>query len=77
MTNDTAMAIIAAAMEHKTLIREIQAATGMSQAAIGAAIGRSQAWVADVLSGRYKDLKSRDANALAALHAEKVGKEAA
>lgn len=58
-------------MDWQRLVQEIQA-TGLSQAQVGAAIGRSQAWVADVLSGRYDDLKWRDGEALRRLHAEKV-----
>lgn len=45
----------------------------MSQAAIGEAIGKSQAWVADAIKGRYDDLKWSDGQALIALHAKKVG----
>ena len=59
-------------MDWKTLIAELQAA-GMSQLAIGDGIGKSQAWVADALKGRYDDLKWSDGQALIALHAEKVG----
>lgn len=58
-------------MDWKRHISELQA-TGMSQAAIGAAIGRSQAWVADIVSGRYDDLKWRDGQALLKLHANCV-----
>ncbi len=59
-------------MDWKTLISELQAAK-MSQAAIGDALGKSQAWVADVLKGRYDDLKWSDGEALRKLHAVKVG----
>lgn len=59
-------------MDWKTLISELQAAK-MSQAAIGDALGKSQAWVADVLKGRYDDLKWSDGEALRKLHAAKVG----
>lgn len=59
-------------MDWKTLISDLQAAK-MSQAAIGEALGKSQAWVADVLKGRYDDLKWSDGEALRKLHAEKVG----
>jgi hypothetical protein len=60
-------------MDWKTLISEIQQASGMSQAAIGLAVGRSQAWVADIVSGRYDDVRWRDGEALRKLHAEKLG----
>jgi len=60
-------------MNWKKTITEIQDATKMSQAAVGAAIGRSQAWVADIMSGRYDDVKWRDGEALRRLHDEKVG----
>lgn len=59
-------------MNWKTLIEEIQAA-GLSQAAIGEAIGKSQAWVSAVLKGHYGDLKWSDGEALRRLHSEKVG----
>mgnify|MGYP001766519404 CR=1 FL=1 len=59
-------------MDWKTLISEIRA-TGMSQADIGLAIGKSQAWVADVAAGRYADLKWSDGEALLKLRAEKLG----
>lgn len=45
----------------------------MSQAAIGEALGKSQAWVSAVLKGQYDDLKWSDGEALRKLHAEKVG----
>ena len=57
-------------MDWKTLILEIQQAVGMSQSAIGAAVGRSQVWVADIMSGRYEDIRWRDGEALRRLHAE-------
>lgn len=41
----------------------------MSQAAVGMAVGRSQAWIADILSGRYDDVKWRDGESLRRLHA--------
>lgn len=59
-------------MDWKTLISEIRT-TDMSQADIGVALGKSQAWVADVAAGRYADLKWSDGEALLKLHAEKVG----
>ena len=39
----------------------------MTQAEIGAAIGKSQAWVAAVLAGEFKDIKWGDGVALRAL----------
>lgn len=45
----------------------------MSQSAIGAAVGKSQAWVSAVGKGEYDDLKWSDGEALRKLHAEKVG----
>ena len=64
-------------MDWKKLISEIQAC-GFSQAAIGAEIGKSQVWVADVLRGRYGDVKWNDGQALIALRAKlaKQNKEA-
>lgn len=59
-------------MNWKTLIEEIQAA-GLSQSAIAALIGKSQAWVSAVLSGKYGDLKWSDGQALIALHADRCG----
>lgn len=59
-------------MDWKTLIAEIQGVK-MSQVDIGAAIGKSQAWVSAVANGQYDDLKWADGQALIALHAEKVG----
>jgi hypothetical protein len=59
-------------MDWKTLISEIQGA-GLTQIEIGKALGKSQAWVADALKGRYDDLKWSDGQALIALHAAKVG----
>ncbi|MRR49350.1 MAG: hypothetical protein EG825_00300 [Rhodocyclaceae bacterium] len=54
-------------MDWKKLIEEIQL-RGLSQAEIGKELGRSQAWVADVVRGRYDDLKWSDGQALIALH---------
>lgn len=58
-------------MDWKSIIAAIQAA-GITQEEIGNEIGRSQAWVADVLRGRYSDLKWSDGEALRSLYAEKV-----
>ena len=59
-------------MDWKTLITDLQG-TGLSQSGIGVAVGRSQAWVADILRGRYEDLKWSDGEALRALHAKRCG----
>jgi hypothetical protein len=59
-------------MNWKTIISELQAA-GMSQAAIGAAIGKSQGWVSAVYAGVYSDVRWCDGEALRQLHAEKLG----
>ena len=54
-------------MDWHTLIADLQAA-GMTQAMIGAALGKSQAWVGDIVRGRYDDLKWADGQALRRLH---------
>ena len=59
-------------MNWKTLITELQA-VGLSQSAIGAELGKSQAWVCAVLAGQYADLKWSDGQALLKLHASQVG----
>ena len=59
-------------MDWKSIIVDLQEA-GMSQSAIGAAVGKSQAWVSAVGKGEYDDLKWSDGEALRKLHAEKVG----
>lgn len=59
-------------MNWKTLITELQA-VGLSQSAIGAELGKSQAWVCAVLAGQYADLKWSDGEALLKLHSAKVG----
>ena len=56
-------------MDWKKLISEIQSC-GLSQAAIGAEIGKSQVWVADVIRGRYDDVKWTDGQALIALRSK-------
>lgn len=58
-------------MDWKTLIADLQA-DGMSQAAIGDALGKSQAWVSAVLKGEYDDLKWSDGQALIALRSSRV-----
>lgn len=42
----------------------------MSQDQVGAHIGKSQSWVADVLKGRYKDIKWADGQSLISLYDE-------
>lgn len=58
-------------MNWHILITDLQTA-GMTQKAIGAALGKSQIWVSDVLHGRYDDLKWGDGEALRKLHAERA-----
>ncbi|MBI4997837.1 MAG: hypothetical protein HZC22_13285 [Rhodocyclales bacterium] len=58
-------------MDWKSLIADLQG-TGMSQTLIGAALGKSQAWVCAVAAGKYVDLKWSDGEALRRLHAAKV-----
>lgn len=55
-----------------TLISDLSAA-GMSQTAIGSALGKSQAWVCALAAGQYADIKWSDGEALRRLHAEKLG----
>ena len=57
-------------MNWKTLIAELQS-FGMTQVEIGLVIDKSQPWVADIVSGRYGDLKYADGVALKRLHAKK------
>ena len=59
-------------MDWKLLINQLRESGGMSQAEIGAAIGKSQAWVSAVLAGQYADLKWSAGEALRALHTRKV-----
>ena len=56
-------------MDWKLIIADLRA-TGMSQGDIGLAIGKSQGWVADVVRGRYDDLKWGDGEALRKLHTQ-------
>jgi hypothetical protein len=63
-------------MNWQNLIEELQF-VGMSQLAIGEALGKSQAWVCAVKDGQYKDLKWADGEALRALHAVKTRMEKA
>lgn len=59
-------------MDWAKLIQEIQQA-GMSQTDLGERIGRSQAWISAVASGKYQDVRWADGQALLAVHAEVVG----
>lgn len=54
-------------MDWKLLIAQIRAA-GLSQVQIGERLGRSQAWVSAASSGKYKDLKWGEGQALITLH---------
>ena len=56
-------------MNWQTLISEIRA-QGLSQVELGRRIGRSQAWVAAVVAGKYNDVGWSDGEALRRLHAE-------
>ena len=56
-------------MDWKSLIADIRA-KGLSQIEIGRRIGRSQAWVAALVAGKYKDVGWSDGEAIRALHAE-------
>lgn len=56
-------------MNWKSLIADIRA-QGLSQIEIGRRIGRSQAWVAALVAGKYKDVGWRDGEAIRLLHAE-------
>jgi hypothetical protein len=58
-------------MDWKTMIADLREA-GMSQVEIGAALGKSQAWVSAVSVGMFADLKWNDGEALRALHTKKV-----
>ena len=59
-------------MNWAQLIIEIQDAAGLSQAAIGVELGKTQGWVSAVLAGQYGDLKWGDGQALIALHTTHV-----
>lgn len=56
-------------MNWKSLIADIRGA-GLSQTEIGRRIGRSQAWVAALVAGKYKDVGWSDGEAIRKLHAE-------
>jgi hypothetical protein len=58
-------------MDWKKLINELTS-SGLSQAAIGAALGKSQAWVCAVSAGQYRDLKWGDGEKLRRLHADRA-----
>lgn len=57
-------------MNWKSLIEDLQRG-GLSQAAIGAQLGKSQGWVCAVLGGKYQDLTWSDGEALIQLHTER------
>lgn len=57
--------------EHINIIRSL-IASGMTQAEIGAAIGRSQAWVSAVLGREFQDIKWQEGVKLRELHARRV-----
>lgn len=55
-------------MNWKSLIADLMSA-GWTQMQIATALGRrTQSWVADISSGRYKDLKWADGERLRKLH---------
>lgn len=53
------------------MIRDLQQA-GVTQVAIARYVGRSQAWVSEVATGRYKSLEWKDGESLRRLHAETI-----
>lgn len=57
--------------EHINIIKSLLA-SGMTQAEIGAAIGRSQAWVSAVLGREFQDIKWQEGVKLRELHASRV-----
>ena len=61
--------LIIGGMNWQTIISEIRA-KGFSQAEIGRCICRSQAWVAALVAGKYKDVAWSDGQALLALHSK-------
>ena len=58
-------------MNWQNLISEIRA-TGLSQIEIGKRIGRSQAWVAAVVAGKYRDVGWSDGESIRHLHTERT-----
>lgn len=61
-------------MDWTLLIAQIRA-VGLSQVQIGERLGKSQAWVSAAASGKYRDLKWAEGQAVVALHAEVCGTE--
>lgn len=60
-------------MNSSQIITEL-ADLGLKQIEIAQRIGKSQAWVSDVLRGRYSDLKYSDCKALIELHKKEMRK---
>lgn len=56
-------------MNWQIILSEIRA-HGLSQVEIGKRLGRSQAWVAAVVAGKYRDVGWSDGEAIRKLHAE-------
>lgn len=54
-------------MDWKNIIEDLQE-SGMTQAEIGVAIGKSQAWVCALSKGQYSDVRWSDGEALRKLH---------
>ncbi len=54
-------------MDWKNIIEDLQE-SGMTQAEIGEAIGKSQAWVCALAKGQYSDVRWSDGEALRKLH---------
>lgn len=54
-------------MDWKNIIEDLQE-SGMTQAEIGVAIGKSQAWVCALAKGQYSDVRWSDGEALRKLH---------
>jgi hypothetical protein len=57
-------------MNWQKLITDIQR-SGMTQAQIGAAVGRTQGWVAGIMSVSIKTVRWEDGQKLIQLHAER------
>lgn len=61
-------------MDWTLLIAQIRAA-GLSQMQIGEKLDKSQAWVSAASTGKYRDLKWAEGQAIVALHKEVFGTE--
>lgn len=59
-------------MDWQKLISEIRVHGRLSQVEIGQRIGRSQAWVAAVVAGKYRDVGWSDGESIRKLHADLV-----